>query len=176
MSISEQKKQLRKQISERKKMYSVKELYEKSLSALMRLEQTPEFISAQSVLIYWSLPDELFTHDFLVKWSKEKIMLLPAIVNDKLEIRKYTCRENLQQGMFCVSEPCGDCHTQQIDLAVIPGVAFDKSGNRVGRGRGYYDRFLSDFTGYKIGLCFDFQLVDSIPTEKFDIKMDRIIC
>jgi 5-formyltetrahydrofolate cyclo-ligase len=175
MTISEQKKQLRKQILERKKNYSVELLKQRSEEALLRLEQLSDFVSARSVLIYWSLPDELFTHDFIIRWSSRKTILLPAIVNDEIEIRKYTCREDLLQGKFCIAEPCGDCHTGQIDLAVIPGVAFDKVGNRLGRGKGYYDRFLSNFTGYKVGLCFDFQLLDFIPTEKFDIKMDKII-
>ncbi len=175
MSISEQKKQLRKQIFERKKNYSTEQLKQESQEALLLLEQLPEFVSARFVLFYWSLPDELFTHDFIVRWSNRKTILLPAIVNDEIEIRKYTCHEDMQQGKFCIAEPCGDCHVDQIDLAIIPGVAFDKSGNRLGRGKGYYDRFLSNFTGYKIGLCYDFQKLDFIPTEKFDVKMDKII-
>ena len=64
---------------------------------------------------------------------------------------------------------------QVIDLAVVPRVAFDKEGCRLGRGKGYYDRLLPLINCYKIGICFPFQLYDSIPTEKFDIKMDEVI-
>lgn len=62
-----------------------------------------------------------------------------------------------------------------IDLAVIPGVAFDRSGNRLGRGKGYYDRLLPHIFAYKVGICFSFQLVEDIPTREFDARVDEIL-
>ena len=77
-------------------------------------------------------------------------------------------------------EPQGKDFTEleKIDLAIIPGMAFDKEGNRLGRGKGYYDRLLQqlrDCTIYKIGICFDFQFLDHIPTEPHDIPVDEVI-
>ncbi|HQG08910.1 MAG TPA: 5-formyltetrahydrofolate cyclo-ligase, partial [Dysgonamonadaceae bacterium] len=62
-----------------------------------------------------------------------------------------------------------------IDLIIVPGVAFDRKLNRLGRGKGYYDRLLSQLKSPKIGICFDFQLLESIPVEDWDIKMDMIV-
>ena len=62
-----------------------------------------------------------------------------------------------------------------IDIVIVPGVAFDKKYNRMGYGKGYYDRFLKDMTALKIGVCHSFQLVDEIPSEPHDIKMDMIV-
>ncbi len=76
-------------------------------------------------------------------------------------------------------EPAGCLFTDYsaVDLAVVPGMAFDKSGNRLGRGKGYYDRLLP-LIGYKykIGICFPFQFLDSIPVEPTDIPVDEVIC
>jgi 5-formyltetrahydrofolate cyclo-ligase len=77
-------------------------------------------------------------------------------------------------------EPIGEPFTDyaSIDVAIIPGMAFDNKGHRLGRGKGYYDRFLSQLTSKtkKIGLCFPWQLVDVVPTDKNDISMDCVIC
>ncbi len=175
MSIHKEKANIRRQIKELQKQYTAHELKQKSNTILSVVESLDVFKQANTVLVYWSLPDEVFTHDFAVKWTPHKTILLPAIKNNKLEIRRFTCHEDLREGAFCISEPCTDCHTLPADLAIIPGVAFNSEGNRLGRGKGFYDKFLAGFDGYKIGICFDFQLINSIPTEDFDIKMDQII-
>ncbi len=63
----------------------------------------------------------------------------------------------------------------KIDLIIVPGIAFDKSLNRLGRGKAYYDKLLKDSKAIKIGVCFDFQLLESVPVDKYDVKMDLII-
>ncbi len=79
-------------------------------------------------------------------------------------------------GDFNILEPQNEPYTGDYDLIVVPGVAFDRKGNRIGRGRGYYDRFLCKHLNVKrIGICFDFQLVDEVPTEPNDIRMDEVI-
>ena len=81
-------------------------------------------------------------------------------------------------GAYNIMEPVGEVFTDyaQIDLAVIPGVAFDRQLNRMGRGKGFYDRLLPQLgDAYKIGICFDFQLVESIECEEHDIRMDEVI-
>ena len=63
----------------------------------------------------------------------------------------------------------------KIDLFLVPGVSFDVNGNRMGFGKGYYDRYLSNLDVYKIGICFEEQISESIPTDKYDVKMNEII-
>ena len=75
-----------------------------------------------------------------------------------------------------IEEPTGEAFTDytQIDFAIIPGVSFDKNGNRLGRGKGYYDRLLPQLHSYNVGICFDFQVSDEIPTESFDKPMHEV--
>lgn len=149
-----------------------------SAEILAILEQNPAFRMAHTVVLYHSLPDEVYTHDFCNRWCREKDLLLPVVVGDDLELRRYRSEEDLAMGAFGILEPTGIPFTQpaDIDLIVVPGVAFDSRGNRLGRGRGYYDRLLPRLTkARKIGICFPFQLVEHVPTEPLDICMDEII-
>lgn len=149
-----------------------------SAEILARLEAHPAFQAADTVLLYHSLPDEVDTHGFVEKWSKTKRILLPVVAGERLELRAYTGHEHLTQGAYGIGEPDGPAFTDYgaIALAVVPGVAFDRQGNRLGRGKGYYDRLLEHLPAtYKIGICFPYQIVNSVPTEALDIRMDEII-
>lgn len=131
------------------------------------------------MLLYHSLPDEVDTHDFIRRWASRKRILLPVVRGDDLELRLYTGDGQLQTGAFHIEEPGGEAFTDyaRIELAVIPGVAFDRRGNRLGRGRGYYDRLLPRLANaYKVGLCFPCQLLDGVPAEEHDVRMDEVIC
>ena len=113
------------------------------------------------------------------KWSSEKRILLPVVVGDDLELRIYTGPEDMSiSGIYGIAEPTGEIFTDYaaIEFIVVPGVAFDAKGNRLGRGKGYYDRLLPRIpSAYKAGICFPFQLVEEVPAESFDIRMDIII-
>jgi 5-formyltetrahydrofolate cyclo-ligase len=175
MSLSEDKKALRKEISKRIKTYLAKILEHKSALILQKLELDPAFIKAKTVLLYWSLPDEVSTHTFIEKWYEQKIILLPVILNEKMEAHKYEGRDKLVVGRFNISQPSSGKYNDKIDLVIVPGRAFNTKGHRLGRGKGFYDAFLKDFKEIKIGICFDFQLEDAIPVEGFDIIMDKLI-
>lgn len=149
-----------------------------SAKILAALEAHPAFRAANTILLYHSLKDEVDTHGFIEKWSNQKHILLPVVIGEELELRTYTGPHDLRIGAYGIEEPAGTPFTDYaaIDLAVIPGVAFDSRGNRLGRGKGYYDRLLPHMpTTYKIGICFPFQLVKEVPAEAFDIRMDEII-
>ena len=149
-----------------------------SVNVLAALEAHPAFRAANTILLYYSLKDEVFTHEFIKKWSNQKRILLPVVVGNDLELRLYTAPYNMKSGAYGIEEPMGKSFTRfnEIDLAIIPGMAFDKKGNRLGRGKGYYDRLLPHIpTALKIGLCFPFQIMKEVPTESFDIRMDLII-
>jgi 5-formyltetrahydrofolate cyclo-ligase len=150
-----------------------------SEAPLQRLEQHPRFASAHTLLLYHSLPDEVQTAEFIRKWSTRKRIILPVVVGDDLELRVYEGETSLRKGAFNILEPTGTLFTEyeELDLAIIPGVAFDPNGNRLGRGKGYYDRLLARLpaTLYKIGICFDFQKLPNIPTEPHDHVMNEVI-
>lgn len=170
------KKELRRYIATQKKAYTRKELEEYSSQLLQQIEQLDRFRQATSILLYYSLPDEVQTQKFIDKWSREKEIILPVVKGNELELRKYTGKDNLTKGSFGIEEPEGEPLSDygRIDLALIPGVGFDTQGNRLGRGKGYYDRLLPKLKAYKIGICFQFQVQEYIPAEPFDMVMDEV--
>ena len=146
---------------------------------LEKLEQHPKFASARTVLLYYSLDDEVQTHDFVEKWHRQKTVLLPVVKGDELELRIYTGRQNLKTGeAYHIEEPTGEAFTayEKIDFAIIPGVSFDARGNRLGRGKGYYDKYLSCHLAIDtIGVCYDFQLTNEKINDKHDVRLGGII-
>lgn len=142
------------------------------------MEETELFQSSSCIAIYHALPGEVETADFIEKWAKKKTILLPVVEGDDLRLVQYMGKESLKEGTYGIMEP-EKCISQydlsDIDLLIIPGIAFDRQGNRLGRGKGYYDRLLATIDAPKLGICFDFQLHDTIPIEPFDKKMDCII-
>lgn len=142
-----------------------------------RLEKTAAFIVAENVLLYHSLPDELSTLDFIDRWHERKHFYLPRVNGLNLEILPYD-RSRLALGSFHIEEPQGDETTNisEIELVIVPGIAFDGKGNRVGRGKGYYDRLLPDTGAIKIGVGYDFQFIEEgIDAEDHDVGVDIVI-
>lgn len=170
---------IRQSIRTIKASYSRAELEALSVSLLQQLEQHPAFVEACTVLLYHSLPDEVDTHGFIDRWCGQKEIILPTVVGDDLELHRYTGPDCLTLGSYGILEPSGELFTDfdRITLAVIPGMAFDQRGNRLGRGKGYYDRLLPRLaSAYKLGLCFPFQLLDEeIPHESHDCQMDEVL-
>lgn len=162
-----------------KRAVPMEEKLRRSESIMHRLELTPQFASAKVVLLYWSMSDEVQTHDFVNKIYHDRVVLLPCVDGDDLLLRQYTGPECLVAGeQFGIGEPTGPVweDLEAIDLIMVPGVAFDRHGNRMGRGRGFYDRMLkSTPNAVKIGVAFDFQVIDEIPVEPHDVKMDCVI-
>ena len=171
------KDRLRKEVSSLKKGYIQDDLYNRSLEVLSVLEITGVFQDAKTILIYNSLQDEVQTRDFIQKWNGTKDFYLPVIEDDEIVFRKYTPSIEYEQSSIGVMEPIGENFTNynKVDLIIIPGVAFDRKKNRMGRGKGYYDRFLSKIKAPKMGICFEFQLFDDIPNDEGDVKMDYIV-
>ena len=171
------KKILRQEIKERVSSLAPNERKEREKRILEQLENNLFFRQAKSVLLFWSLPDEIDTHSFVKKWARQKQLFLPVIQDGKMYIKPYTDEKDMAEGSFKILEPqtllFGDIN--QIDVFVIPAVAFDKQNNRLGRGKGFYDKLLCLVSAYKIGIAYPEQIVDVIPTEKHDIKMDIIL-
>ena len=193
------KEALRREIRRRKQQYTPSQLEELSEPIIARLR--PLLVDARVILAYYSLPDEVNTHQLIDDLVAEgKTVLLPKVLDaTTMELRLYTGPHDLAPGPFGILEPTGSpfhlsTFSPSIDLAIIPGIAFDALGHRLGRGRGYYDRFLStmgtvpsvssaaNFRGTVpsvrsrlIGLCFDFQKLPSVPVDPTDIPVDQVI-
>lgn len=174
-----EKSDIRRLMRERKRALSPEEKLRRSETIMRRLEQRPEFAKAKVVLLYWSMADEVQTHDFVERWYREKVVLLPCVDGDDLRLRQYTGPECMVAGeQFGIGEPTGPEWTDldAVELIVVPGVAFDREGNRMGRGRGFYDRLLKSTPGaLKVGVAYNFQILDTIPVEPHDVKMDQVI-
>lgn len=172
------KKETRRQIRALKKTFSGESRMTESASIWKQLEQHPLFRSSRTVFIYWSMDDEVYTPDFIRKWKDEKRFILPCVVGDELELKYFDSEQLLREGEnFCIPEPVGEALTDYsgIDLAVIPGMAFDAEGHRLGRGKGYYDKTLKRIAAPKIGVCFGFQFLDEVPVDALDVPMDAVI-
>lgn len=171
------KHQIRISIRTRKSLLSDHEKQLAAAEAFARLEQSAAFILADRILLYNSLPDELSSREFIDKWSEKKHFFLPRVNGVNLDILPYD-RQRLHMGAFCIEEPEGDdtVDISDIEMVVVPAVAFDRQGNRVGRGKGYYDRLLTDTRAIKVGIGYDFQLLDElIDADPHDVPLDIII-
>lgn len=141
--------------------------------------------AASCIMAYFPLPDEVtITPVIRALASQGKTVLLPEVVSDtEMVLRKYQSDNDLREGAFGILEPTGELFTEyeKIDLVIVPGMAFDKSGNRLGHGKGYYDRFFAEMerrTGrlpYLMGVAFPFQVIDEIPYNEHDKKMDKVL-
>ena len=162
-------KQLRVILPEASRKSAAEEVFE-------RLERTAAFLLADRIMMYHSLPDELYTLDFLKKWSGKKRFYLPRVNGVDLEVLPYE-ESRLELGSFHIEEPTGADITDpsEIELVVVPAVAYDRKGKRLGRGKGFYDRFLQHTKATKVGVGYEFQLVDELPSEPHDVPMDMVI-
>ena len=152
-----------------------------SLTVVEHLKTNCQFSHARTLFIYSSLSDEVDTTTLLDSLATQgKTVVLPKVIDaENMELRLYTGRTDLTIGNYGIMEPTGRLFTDlhDIEVAVIPGMAFDRNGHRLGRGKGYYDRMLAQMPQiYKIGICFDFQLLENIPHDTHDILMDEVIC
>lgn len=170
------KEEIRSRIKAHKSLLSQDEKDEAAERVFAQLERTAAFLLADRILLYHSLPDELSTRRFIEKWHKLKHFFLPRVNGVNLEILPYD-RSTLKLGAFHIEEPDGDnvYDPAEIEMVIVPAVAYDAMGNRVGRGKGFYDRLLADIAATKVGIGYDFQLVDVIDAEPHDVKVDIVI-
>ena len=171
------KTELRKHIKLLKSQYQATTTADSRI-IMQLLANDAHFLAAKTVLLYHSLSDEVNTHQFIEEWCLKKQLLLPVVVGEELELRLFQNMNELKIGSFGIAEPTGPLFTDyaKIDFVAVPGMAFDRNGHRLGRGKGYYDRLLPKLTNaYKAGICFPYQVVDEVPVEPTDITMDGII-
>lgn len=178
----DQKKELRKIIKSRFSRYSKEELDFRSKSLTKNLKLLDEYNNANTVLLFYSLPDEVCTKDLLrhsIICGKK--LVLPRCIPEK---RTLCLKEinnldtDLEVGAYGIIEPKANLNNipvDEIDFCCTPGLAFDLKGNRLGRGLGYYDRLLHNTNIIKCGLAMDFQIINTVVIDKHDVKVDMLV-
>ncbi len=180
------KSELRRQMRELKRQFTRQQLDELSLPVIQRLR--PLLAEAQTIYAFYSLPDEVNTHQLIDDLVAEgKTVLLPKVLDDEtMAWYPYHGAQDLEEGAFHIMEPSeGNQALENVTeepspcYILVPGMAFDAQGHRLGRGKGYYDRFLRTMEtvpGVRtIGVCFDFQKVDEVPVEAYDMPVDEVV-
>ena len=162
-------------LSLRKELINKKDLETKIINNVLNNKKVLE---ANNILIYVSLDMEVDTKELINKlWKLNKNIYVPKVEENIINFYKINSFGNLVIGSFGVLEPITNIiyKDDNNSCCIIPGLLFDKNNNRLGYGKGYYDKFLENRNIYKIGICFSKFLVDSLVTDKYDIKMDEVI-
>lgn len=145
-----------------------------------QVEEHERFRRAQVVAAFCALKDEPTTETTLRRWVEQgKRVAVPRVEGERMRFFYYEPTK-LVRGAFGIEEPSEEaelCPPCAMDLMVVPGVAFTAAGDRLGRGKGYYDKYLSqnDFRGYTIGVGYAHQLLETLPTEEHDRQLDTVI-
>jgi len=182
-SIAEKKKALRKEYLERRQSLSMEEWREQSASIMQRALQLPELRDARQVLCYVSSKDnEVNTLDLInALLARGCQVAVPRILADvRLEWRCISDINQLTRARFGILEPTHDIcplfeHPEDAEVCIVPGIAWDTQGHRIGYGIGFFDRFLSVFNGTSIGLAFDSQVLPSLPHDTHDVPVTCLI-
>jgi len=156
---------------------SPEEVSSKSREIYNKITASDYFKNARNIMIYISFSNEVNTFDLIKEaLSQRKNVLVPVTVGEDIKVCVLEDTTSLIKGAFGIYEPAEKKEWQgDIDLCIIPGLGFDRSGGRLGFGRGYYDRFLSENPCKKIGIAYENQIEDNVFSEAHDIPMDIIV-
>lgn len=170
------KQRMRELLIQKRRMLSAEERTAQSELILSQLEKMTVFREAKTVLLYYPKNNEVDVLPLFKRYKRDKVLLLPVTHRNGMTANPYEGNDKMHRGKVGIPEPTTPPFEGNIDVIIVPAVAFDKEGNRLGRGGGYYDRFLKKQTHATIiGVGYDFQLVDEVPVRKHDEKMHRII-
>jgi 5-formyltetrahydrofolate cyclo-ligase len=181
-SIREEKKNLRKRIVSVLRALGLGEIKRRTQEVERKLQASDHYKNAHVVMMFWPMSGEVDLRDFIRKAREEgKRIALPVIQGDSIEPYEFVGEEHLKTNMLGVKEPSQELtkpvEISSLDLVLVPGVAFDAHGNRLGRGGGYYDRFLARLSDpvCTIGIGFECQVQDYIPVSSHDRSVRYVI-
>ena len=174
MGIKEDKAALRAEMSAFR--VNPEERRKASVKLVERILESPEWGQARVVLLFAALHDE---PDVIGLMGHGRETCFPRFHADRgYAAARVVDAGELIPGQFGILEPPSSAEeitATEVDLVIVPGMAFDRSGNRLGRGRGFYDRWLAELAGAKLGIGFDHQLLDALPCEPHDMVMDGVL-
>lgn len=173
------KAHLKESILEKRNSLPQKEIMGKSYEIKNELFNLEQYKKSRTVMFFVSFSSEVHTHEMIKASLRNKTVVVPKVMNNEIEPSLIMDFDNLvPSGKFGILEPIEAMKIayKNIDIVLVPGIAFDKEGHRIGYGFGYYDKFLKKVPkAVKIGLCFDFQVVEKIPHEEHDVPVDMIV-
>ncbi len=181
--IEKDKMLLRDTFRKRLRHQSLEERSHKSKVITDLVHDLPAFRKAKAVMLYVALDEEVDTRRILkLAFEEKKHVLLPVVIQETQEMisAELIAPDQMKPGKYGIMEPEGwssPFPMRDLDMVIVPGLAFDKKNNRLGRGKGYYDRFLSKLHSKvsTIGLAFDIQLTNELPVEPHDVKLDLVV-
>ncbi|WP_430509809.1 5-formyltetrahydrofolate cyclo-ligase [Gottfriedia solisilvae] len=176
------KKEIRSAIIKKLNEITAYDRNTKSKQIIDQLIATPEWNNANTIATTMPMEHEIDTTLFIQAcWRLHKDVVVPKCIHKTKEMQffKITSFEQLEKGYFGIQEPnefiCEKINKDEINLIVVPGVAYTSKGDRLGYGGGYYDRYLSDYAGNLVALAYDLQIVEELPIEAHDQRMPLII-
>ena len=176
------KKLTRQTVLKQRRAYTVAEKIPAEQLMLKFLQDWEVFRQAETIHIFISKADEPDTAIIIESaWESGKKVAVPCVLPGTFELFHSQLKsfENLCSGALGVLEPSPEVRIamtpESFDLVIIPGVAFDRHGGRLGYGKGYYDRFLEQTCAFRLAIAFDFQVIEKVPTEKHDVLMNGIL-
>ena len=175
------KSRIRKDILALRKAMAICLLEEKSRIISEKVITHPKYQSAEFIFCYIDTKSEVKTRKIIEHaWENGKKVAVPKVHGDIMKFYLITSYEDLESGCFGIMEPNGNCMEVTVipdnSVVIMPGVAFDREGNRIGYGKGYYDKYFSEYSKiYKIAIAFSVQIVPEIQTDKFDVKANCVI-
>lgn len=172
-----EKKSIRAILEQKRRVLTEEQVAAYSAQIIEQLEQMHCFREANTVMVYYPIHKEVDLMPLVRKHCKEKTFIFPVTHRSSIEMRPFSTEENMKRGKFGIPEPQTPTWKSSVDLILVPGVAFDHKMHRIGRGGGYYDRFLrGQRRATKIGVAYDFQLKKkTIPHNWFDVRVDRVV-
>ncbi len=174
-----EKTEIRKLIKKKRADMSKAEVLAKSAVICSHFLKSELYKAAKTIMLYMPLDNEADTTEIMSTAFRDGKRAVLPVTDSENKIMPYYVTEDTQfkAGRFSVSEPqeAQPADSKGIDLVIVPGISFDRFGNRVGFGKGCYDGFLNKINAVKIGACYEFQICDQIPTDSYDVKMDYII-
>ena len=175
------KNKIRKRILALRKAMPESVLQGKSKKIIEKVMNHPMYQRAEIIFCYMDAKGEVKTRDLIEHaWTMGKKVAVPKVHGDVMEFYYIEAFQQLESGYFGIMEPGSECskleHVSNNSLVIMPGVAFDKMGNRIGYGRGYYDKYFSSYSDlYKMAIAYSEQIVEEIPADNLDVKADCVV-
>ena len=171
------KRELRYRLRNLRRSLSTQEYQQLSKAIVENIRGLEAFKSARVILAFCPFDGEPDISSLLEEILREgKVLLIPKVEHNSMKLCKTRFLENLAPGSFCLLEPtqCEEVEPELVELALVPGVAFDLKGCRLGMGKGFYDKILGRIGGFKVGVAFSFQVFEEIPCDPWDQRVDAI--
>jgi methylenetetrahydrofolate dehydrogenase (NADP+)/methenyltetrahydrofolate cyclohydrolase len=172
------KHNIRKEFLSKRRSLSKEYVSPKSSKIIKKLRALKEYKQSKTILFYVSFDNEVDTHELIMESLTTKKIIVPKINHSEIDLYEINDFSSLKKNKLGIPEPQGGLkftEFNKIDLVIVPGIVFDIRGHRVGYGKGHYDKLLQKINAKKIGLAYDFQIINKIPNQEHDIPVDMLI-